>query len=116
MPRHSAKWISLSVAFARNKPSPATIHGRSASSSMATAFAIPLLEGAGEPKVELRQTECCAVELLSISSGKLITTGPGRPELAMWKALSTISATRSARLSSTAHLATGRVNSTISNS
>ena len=45
-----------------------------------------------------------------------MTTGPGRPELAMWKALSTISATRSARLSSTAHLATGRVNSTTSNS
>ena len=83
---------------------------------METAFATPLLDGDGIPTVELRQTECCAVELLSISSGKLITTGPGRPELAMWNALSTISATRSALLSSTAHLVTARVNSTISNS
>ena len=42
---------------------------------------------------------------VSMSSGKAITTGPGRPEQATWKARETSSGSRAGSSISTTHLA-----------
>ncbi len=44
---------------------------------------------------------------LSMSFGSAMTTGPGRPLVAVWKARETYSGTRSATSISVAHLAIG---------
>ena len=44
-------------------------------------------------------------QIARMSSGSDTTTGPGRPETAVWKARATISAMRAASVTSTTHLA-----------
>ena len=110
-------------AFSDNRPAsvqlqpPISIRGRSADDSSATTSATVAASGAGSV---MRAGPCkgaASVRLVSMSSGSAITTGPGRPVVAVTQARARISGMRPTSSISVESFVSGRdcVNSTWSN-
>ena len=81
----------------RMKTGRSALATRSASSAISAAPGEVSIGRAGA-------TSATATRSTSMSSGSAITTGPGRPLVAMWKARETISGTRAGSSISVAHL------------
>jgi len=100
----AAKRCSCCAAAALQPLPPATTSGWRAACSACAICASAASEGGTACNAHAAKAMVCVVST-SMSSGSDTTTGPGRPETAVWKARATISAMREASVTSTTHLA-----------
>ena len=103
----SAKRTRASVLRPRRTPAPATITGRSASSSRCRTLRTSAVSGSTGCSTRLTGTCSPGSGMSSTSSGMASSTGPGRPLTAVASALSASTSTSPGSLASPAHLTIG---------
>ena len=105
MSEASAKRCSAALPPGVQVQPPVRISGRLAPASMAMPLSRAAGRGAGSAISDAPDRGAVSERVVSISSGNAMTTGPGRPVVAVFQARARISGMRSTRSIWTAHFA-----------